>query len=329
MGKKKIRLTVGQASGQWMRHVAVKCRPNTVKGYQVIIRQFVMFIGEDTPMREIGANDIEAYLLQMGSEMVSPPGVAPRPPRRRAAKTLRNMHIGLSSFWTWAVKSGVASKHVVQAVEPPAVHRKPIDPLSAAQIKRLLDGCKDTREWQNDIFVRSARPTAVRDRIIILLLIEACLRVSELINLRISDVTLGRSGGEVYVRDGKGGKDRIVPIGRRANAAVGDYLLTRPDARPDDYLIINEHRNHGKPMTRGTVAKLIRRLGAKVGIDVHPHLLRITGACMLVSNGATAWDVRLIMGHSDVQTTQRYVEAAQVDLQASMARHSPVDNLRL
>lgn len=329
MAKRKLDLTVGQATGQWMRQLEISKRENTVNGYRVIVGQFLAFIGAETPVRQIDANDIENYLLMMRTEMVSPPGIAPRPSRKRSAKTIKNMHIGLSSFWSWAVKKGLADDHVVRLVETPTVHRKPIQPLTAVQIKRLLDACGMSREWRTNPFAQSARPTAARDKVMILLLVEACLRVSELANLRIGDVAVGNRGGQVHVRDGKGGKDRFVPVGRRVNAALGDYLLTRPDAEAGDYLMINTQRNHGKPMTRGTIARQIKRLGEKAGVDVHPHLLRTTGACMLAANGASAWDLQRIMGHSEVMTTQRYVAAAQIDLQEAMERSSPIDNMRL
>jgi site-specific recombinase XerD len=322
MAKKKVELTAVQAVGQWIRHCGLNLRDNTVAGYEVIGRQFIAFIGPDRVMRTIAAADIEDFLLAMRAEVVTPPGAAPRPPRKRSAKTLQNMHTGLGSLWTWALKAGVVDEHVVQQVDRPTVTRKPVRPLTADEAKRLIRACETNVKGAD-------RPTAVRDKMLIGLLLDACLRVTEAANLRIADVKLARRGGELYVRDGKGGKDRIAPLGRRSAAAIAAYLLTRPDAAPDEYLLINELRNHGQAMTRDTIGRLVSRIGDRAGVDVYPHLLRTTGACMMVQNGASAWELQRVMGHSEIMTTQRYVEAAQIDLAGTMARTSPMDNLRL
>lgn len=329
MAKKKLDVSLGDAVEQWLRYGSLDKRPNTLKGYQVVARQFVAYMGAERLFRQIVAEDVEGFLMEMRSETVAPAGIAPRPPRQRSPKTVQNMHTALGSLWTWAVEKGLTAVHVVHQVKRPTVARKPIAPLSAEQVVLLVQACEKCKAYHNMPTTRAARPTVARDKVIILLAVEACLRVSELANLRVGDVQLGKAGGQVYVRDGKGGKDRVVPFARRVNAAIGDYLMTRPGCKPDEYLIINEMRNHGLPMTRGTIAKLVRRIGRRAGVDVHPHLLRTTGACMLVQNGASAWEVQRIMGHSEIVTTQRYVQAAEIDLQAAMARSSPVDNLRL
>jgi site-specific recombinase XerD len=322
MVKKKLNLTVEQAIGQWIRHCGLNLRDNTVVGYEVIGRQFLAWAGAGKVMRTITSSDIESFLLAMRAETVTPPGAAPRPPRKRCPKTLQNMHTGLGSLWTWAFKNKIVDEHVVQQTTRPTVTRKPVCPLSADEVTRLIRACEKNANGID-------RPTAVRDKMLIAIMLDACLRVTEAANLRIEDVKLARRGGELYVRDGKGGKDRIAPLGRRSAAAISAYLLMRPDAAEDEYLVINELRNHGQPMTRATIAKLVSRIGKRAGLVVHPHLLRTTGACMMVQNGATAWEVQRIMGHSEIMTTQRYVEAAQIDLAGTMARTSPLDNLRL
>ncbi|MBK8990168.1 MAG: tyrosine-type recombinase/integrase [Chloroflexi bacterium] len=331
MAKSKLELiTLDAAVEQWLRHCSSRMlRPNTLSGYRVVARQFVAYAGATTVMSRITRDDIEGFLVHVQAELVSPAGVAPRPPRQRSPKTVQNMHTALSSLWTWAVERKVAKVHVVRQVKRPHVPLKPVVPLSAQQVVLLINACDKTDPWDTKPLTRSSRPTAVRDKAIISLAVESCLRVSELANLRIKDVKTGNRGGQVYVRDGKGGKDRTVPFSAKANGYIGDYLMTRRGADKDDYLIINEQRNYGLPMTRGTLAKLIRRIGRRAKVDVHPHLLRTTGACMLVQHGASAWEVQRIMGHSEIVTTQRYVQAAAIDLQAAMARSSPMDHLRL
>lgn len=82
-------------------------------------------------------------------------------------------------------------------------------------------------------------------------------------------------------------------------------------------------------MTRGGVLQLIKKLGRKINIDVSPHDLRRTAATLMVKNGMNAFDVQRILGHSNIKTTQRYVAAAQINLEEAMKRYSPLDSLRL
>lgn len=331
MAKKKRDLVIGLAVEHWIRNCAAAGMTDaTLDGYEVIGRQFLSHIDPGVLIRDISAEDIEAYLLVMRTEKVIPAGIAKRDVCQRRPKTIKNMHTGLASLWSWALSKGYVDEHVVREVPIAPVPRKPIKPLTPQDILKLIRACEKTRSWRSDPLVQTERPTALRDKMIIYLMLETCVRVSEAVNLTIGDVTLHRQGGEVYVREGKGGKDRIVPFGRRCAAIISDYLLSRPDATGDDYLIINEQRNHNKPMTRDTLGRLIKRIGQRAGVDrVHPHLLRTTGACMMAANGMTAFQLQRVMGHSDISTTQRYVEAANMDMSAAMARSSPIDNLRL
>lgn len=330
MVKKKRDVTLKAAVDGWLRYCDMQgMSDNTISGYGVIGRQFLNRMDPDAPIRQVGVDDIEEYLLAMRTEVIAPAGIAARPPRKRSPKTILNMHIGLRSLWRYALDKGYVDEHVVEQVKMPALPRKPIEPLTTDEIVLLVRACEKARSWRNDPLVQSDRPTAVRDKMILCLLLETCLRCSEAVHLRISDVKLERRGGQVHVVEGKGGKDRYVPFGRRCAAMINDYLMTRPEAQPDDYLIVNEMRNHDKPMTRTTLGRLLKRMGERAGVKLHPHLLRTTGACMLAANGMTAFELKRVMGHSDIATTQRYVEAANIDLKAAMVRASPIDNLRL
>lgn len=330
MAQKRKDVTLKAAADGWLRHCDMQgMSENTLDGYSVIAKQLLNRVDPDQYIRQVSVDDIETYLLAMRTEIVAPAGIAPRPSGKRQPKTIKNIHTGLSSLWSYAQEKDFVDEHVLQQVKVPVPPRKPIEPLTIDEILRLVRACEKGRAWQSDPLVQSDRPTAVRDKMILYLLLETCLRCSEAVHLRMADVKLERRGGQVHVVEGKGGKDRYVPFGRRCAAMINDYLMTRPDAQPDDYLIVNELRNHDKPMTRSTLGRLIKRIGERAGVDVHPHLLRTTGACMMAANGMTTFELQRVMGHSDIATTQRYVEAARIDLKAAMAKSSPIDNLRL
>lgn len=332
MVNKKTSITLSGAIEGHLRYVASAYSPNTLRDYTNTHAQFLDFLG-DMPLNHIRPGDIERFLIYMRETPILPAGVAagsvPTKPRYRRPKTMVNIWIGLSALWTWAVKRGYAIEHVVQQVPKPRHRQEPIEPLTEAQVVRLMRACEVSRPWQNAPLTTNARPTVERDKAIIGLLVETAVRVSELCNLQVGDVDFYRGGGRVRIDLGKGSKSRLVPFSRRCAQLLTNYLDTRPGVKPDAPLFVNIGRNEGLAMTRGNVLKLVARLGKKAGISASPHKLRTTAACLLVKNGCTAWKLKEIMGHEDISTTMRYVRAAALDLDEAMRQASPLDNLRL
>ena len=145
-----------------------------------------------------------------------------------------------------------------------------------------------------------------RNMAMIELLYASGLRVSELINLNINDVNLTMNHVKVY---GKGSKERIIPIGEVASAAISTYLnVYRPSLQKgyfDDHLFLN---NHGKGITRQGFYKVIKQIAKLQGInkDISPHMLRHSFATHLLQNGADLVSIKDLLGHSDITTTQIY-----------------------
>lgn len=315
-----------------------KISPRTIADYTNTFTLFTQFIDPNTPLDDITEIDIQAFLQHMAETPVDilKGAVAnyttTKKPRRRSAKTLQNYHTALSSLWTYATKHNYAHEHIPHQVTPPKVHKKPIIPLTQEQAIQLLRATNNTRQYHNKPGTTNHRATHERDRAIIGLLLETGLRASELCNLRIKDVTFTREGGSVYVKDGKGEKDRAVPFAPRCASWLHAWLMIRPDLGNDDEdgpFFCNQYMNKGLSLDRRTLGSMVKRLGKKVGLRVNPHLLRTTAACLMVQNGVTAWELQRIMGHSDINTTMRYVKAANVDLVKAMKRASPLSKLRL
>jgi integrase/recombinase XerD len=331
MATRQPALSLSGAIEGHLRHVAASMSVNTLNDYRRTHAQFLAFLG-DVPFAEVATGDVERFLLHMRESPIQPAGVAAgvgAQPRYRRPKTLVNIHTALSALWTWGVKRGYVAEHVVQAVPRPRHNPEPIVPLTETQVARLIRACNESRPWQNAPLTTNHRPSGPRDKAIIGLLVETALRVSELCHLTIGDVAFYRGGGSVRVDLGKGNKSRVVPFSRRCAGLLSDYLSTRPGADGADALFVNVGRNEGLPMTRGSVLKLVTRLGEKAGLRVSPHRLRTTGACLMAKNGASAWQLQQIMGHTEISTTMRYVRAASLDLDEAMRKASPLDNLRL
>jgi len=170
---------------------------------------------------------------------------------------------------------------------------------------------------------RARRP--LRDAALLELLYGCGLRVSEAVGLRGAQLRLEGDAGFVTVV-GKGGKERVVPLGRAARAALGRYLAEeRPRllrGRPSPWLFV---RAGGQPLSRQAVWKLVRQRAAGAGLapGVSPHTLRHTFATHLLAGGADLRVVQTLLGHADIGTTQVYTHVAPTRLGAVHRRYHP------
>ena len=169
----------------------------------------------------------------------------------------------------------------------------------------------------------TGRPLGVRDRAMLELMYASGLRVSELVALALPRINLGQ--GVVRVL-GKGGKERLVPLGEEALAWVERYLHeARPTllgGRTHEALFVTQR---GEGMTRQAFWYLIKRYAAAAGIRVplSPHTLRHAFATHLLNHGADLRVLQLLLGHSDLSTTQIYTHVARERLKSLHARHHP------
>lgn len=169
----------------------------------------------------------------------------------------------------------------------------------------------------------SDRATALRDTAMLQLLYASGLRVSELIRLRISDID---SGEDVVRVLGKGGKQRLVPVGREAMKALDAYLRDSRShilrGRVSPFLFVTAR---GGAMTRQGFWKLLRGHGRKAGIfhGVSPHVLRHTFATHLLEGGADLRSVQTMLGHADIGTTQIYTHVMRSRLRSTVEQFHP------
>ena len=169
----------------------------------------------------------------------------------------------------------------------------------------------------------SATATGLRDRAMLDLLYASGLRVSELIKLRVAD--LDEFQGIVRVM-GKGGKQRLVPVGKVALASIEEYRTQQREqllgGRVSPFLFITAR---GTPMTRQGFWKLLRAHGKRAGIfhSLSPHVLRHTFATHLLEGGADLRSVQTMLGHADIGTTQIYTHVMRSRLRQTVDRHHP------
>ncbi len=205
-----------------------------------------------------------------------------------------------------------------------AIAADPTGQLASPKLGRTLPGTLS--EAEVEVLLAAPDPATelgLRDRAMLEMLYATGLRVSELVGLRLDAVNLG--AGVVRVL-GKGSKVRLVPLGEAALAALDEYLMrSRPAllaGRLSDALFVTQR---GEGMTRQAFWYLIKRhaLAAGIAKDLSPHTLRHAFATHLVNHGADLRVVQLLLGHSDLSTTQIYTHVARERLKALHARHHP------
>ena len=253
--------------------------PRTVDSYRRDLTHFAAWLGHD--IAGAGRDEIECYLADLRAKGLSGSTLA----RRLAA---------LRSFYRHEQLIGARSDNPAAEISSPRRIRRLPRTLSASEAERLVDAAAGTT------------PRALRDTALVELLYGAGLRVSEAVSLERGSVDLD----ERLVRcTGKGDKDRIVPIGRRAADAVRRYVSHgRPhlDTKHRVELFLNAK---GGPLTRAGAFFILRKVAAKAGLDperVHPHLLRHSFATHLLEGGADLRSVQEMLGHANLQTTELY-----------------------
>jgi integrase/recombinase XerD len=168
---------------------------------------------------------------------------------------------------------------------------------------------------------------AFRDRAMLEVFYAAALRVSELVNAKLEDLKL--EAGYMLVR-GKGDKERVVPLGRSAQAALSDYLKQgRPALAAGKQTVSMNHSpllfiaRGGRKLTRQRVWQMVRGASIAAGRAASPHMLRHSCATHMVENGADLRTVQTILGHADISTTQVYTHLALDRLRTVYQRHHP------
>lgn len=227
-----------------------------------------------------------------------------------ARSTARKLS-ALRGFFRWALRERLVSEDPTVTVERPKLGRALPKTLSEEDVEALL-AAPDT-----------GTALGLRDRTMLEVLYAAGLRVSELVGLTLGQVN--QRQGLVRIV-GKGGKERLVPLGDEALTWLQHYLR---DARPaligtgtSDILFPSQR---GTGMTRQTFWHRLRQIAIRAGVQkpLSPHTLRHAFATHLLNHGADLRVVQLLLGHSDLSTTQIYTHVAQQRLRELHARHHP------
>ncbi|MCC7069054.1 MAG: site-specific tyrosine recombinase XerD [Burkholderiales bacterium] len=275
--------------------------PATLASYRQDLRRvFHWCAGHGVDALAMTRSDVERYLATQFAEGA------------RAASINRRLS-SLRRFFRWLVETGASASNPCDLVDPPRSTRRLPKTLSEAQVDALLaaPGAQHSHRERDAAMLETLYATG--------------LRVSELVNLKLAQLSL--DPGVVKIL-GKGSKERLVPLGETAIAALRRYLEgERRDALPaprrSDAVFLTAR---GEPMSRQGFWYLIKRHARTAGIDptaLSPHTLRHAFATHLLNHGADLRVVQMLLGHSDITTTQIYTHVARERLKQLHQRHHP------
>jgi site-specific recombinase XerD len=284
------------------------------------LRYFTNFIrrtyGEDFSLPDLNVENGREYLRElMGRDEKYP--IHPMSKPRSGKLAIQYIHgcgRAVRSFSSWAAEEGYLEENVMRRLKLPPLPKTLPEPLSEEQIRKVLSVSLDNTLER------------LRNFSMMMLFLDTGLRLSELINLRLSRVDLAQ--GEMTIL-GKGSKERKVPIGSQAKKALVDYL-SRERPEPDNpqdadrvYLSAD-----GRPITQETVEKVFQRIKKVADLPrFHPHICRHTFSVRYLVNGGDVFSLQKILGHSSLEMTRKYVNLASGDVKDKHRRFSPMDNL--
>lgn len=282
----------------YLRDVKQKSK-NTELSYARDLKKLNIFCTDLGIMSASDVSDevIAKYVAHMNNEGMKPTTIS------------RNI-ASAKTFFSFLMEKGYVNHNPVMATKAPKIEKKIPEILTMDETVKLLE--------QPSL----DSPKGLRDRAMLELLYATGIRVSELINLRLSDLNM--KADFMVCRDSN--KERVIPFGAVAKDAVKNYLKKgRPLMVDDENIDLLFTNCSGQPMSRQGFWKLIKGYGKKAGIqcELTPHTLRHSFAAHLVSNGADLHSVQEMLGHSDISTTQIYAQMSHAKLQQEYKKAHP------
>ena len=268
---------------------------NTIEAYSNDINGFLNWLNKRNiqdykEISELVVNEYVAYLFNKALK----------------SSTVNRKISSLKSFYLFLIKKKIiSSSPLSEIITPKKDHHLPSS-MSEDEVERLLRSPNIELDLEN------------RDKAMIEMLYATGMRISELINLKITDIDLERSVLKVL---GKGSKERLIPFGEKALDSLNSYLAKRKKSLAKEVFI----SNRGKKMTRTGFWQRIKIYLSREGLkdSISPHTLRHAFATHLLNRGADLRSVQLLLGHSDLSTTQIYTHIAKQRLGEVLKKHHP------
>ena len=287
----------------------------TIDGYIPAITKVIDYLG-DPEAGDVTVWELEGFLVHLRDTGVS-------------ESTRQYYWKVIKAYFKWASKrKGLGIERPDTELEMPTVPEPDVQPYTEREVKALLKACKETEEAETNgrESYKARRPTALRDQLIILVLLDTGIRVSELCRIQYKDIDL--YGQAIHIKafeTGKKSRDRSVYVGAHTMSLLWKMVAENDD--PENYVFYSSGHKRNRPLDRNAVDHLLKRLGKKAGIsNCGAHRFRHTFAIQYLRNGGDIYTLKRLIGHSSLKMVQRYLQLSEADSQAAHRKASPVDN---
>lgn len=269
----------------------------TVQYYSLSVGLYARFAGSDTPLKEITLNSLRTYYLHLAERNIS-------------STTIQTYIRALRSFLTWCYQQEYIPVNLSEKFRLPKAQRKAIDVLTDSEVRRLLF-CFNLRYLVH-----------LRNYCMCSLMLDSGLRLHEVVTLTMEHTHLPE--GYIIV-DGKGNKQRVVPLGMNTRKFLFRYLSRRPGCASTDRVFLMSNL---EPVTDATLRQMFRKLKKRSGIPrLRAHLLRHTFATRYLENGGDMYALQQILGHTSLEMVKKYVHSTTRKIVPKFPEFSPLDNL--
>ena len=267
---------------------------NTVKAYEADISSFFQWLdNEDLKYKNLQEDHINQYISFLFQ-------------RKMRSSSVNRKISSIKSFYIFLVKRNFLKNSPLNDLVTPKQEKYLPESMSEAEVDKLLNSPDVANKIEN------------RDKAMIEMLYATGMRISELVNLKITDVDMKRCVVKVF---GKGSKERLVPFGETALDSLRSYLNERELSSSKEIFL----SNRGKKMTRVAFWQRVKVYLIRENLknSISPHTLRHAFATHLINRGADLRSVQLLLGHSDLSTTQIYTHIAKQRLSDVLKKHHP------
>ena len=279
----------------YLDHLAVErgLAPNTLASYRRDLRRYLAHLaGRDvTAPEQVAEADVGSFLVALRE------GDEEHPPL--AANSAARAVVAVRGFHRFLLREGLVTADAARGVRPPAPPKRLPKAISVQEVEALLAAAGADES-----------PRGLRDRALLELLYGCGARISEAVGLDVDELDLAPDGSGTVRLRGKGSKERVVPVGSYARAAVSAYLVRGRPAlvaagKGSPALFLNAR---GGRLSRQSAWTVLRATGERAGItrEISPHTLRHSFATHLLDGGADVRVVQELLGHASVTTTQIY-----------------------
>jgi len=293
--------------------------PRTIEFYSGNLKRFMRYLrdhGLTDLVNHIGLMEARSFIGYLQTETCrweNHPNM--KKEQRLSPYSVHGYVRSIKAFWGWLHTEGYINNNVMTGLKTPKVPKKIIPTFTTEQIQKMI------------AVIDRSTPLGFRDFIIVSILLDTGIRLSELAGLQIEDIDFIHS---CFVVRGKGNKERIVPFGNQVRQHIRKYLTQfrpEPESSHIGHLLLT---SAGLPLKTRSIHSIIFRLGmtaAISGVRCTPHTFRHTFAKQYLMQGGDIFSLQRILGHTSLEVVSMYINLASTDIMQQHHKFSPVDNI--